>query len=99
MVTYENAIKECLKEKDIIEDEFDTVFKGAKKDSGQLTKSFDKTGNSKGYVTEYTLNDGSLVQIVCDDWSDEMSKNGFTDSLTISIQNYELSDFILNEAY
>ena len=99
LVRYDNNISKCLKEKDIIEDQFDTEFESAEKASGQLKKSFDKTGKSKGYVTEYTFIDGSVVQIACDDWSEEMSKNGYSDSLTISIQTVDLGNFILNYAY
>ena len=99
LVSYNNAINQCLEQKDIIESQFDAEFKNAKKNSGQLKKSFDKTGNSKGYVTEYTLKDGSIIQIACDDWSEEMSNNGYSDSLTISMQTYELGNFILNDAY
>ena len=99
LVRYDNNINKCFKEKNIIEEQFDAEFKNAEKASGQLKKSFDKTGNSKGYVTEYTFKDGSIVQIACDDWSEEMSNNGYSDSLTISIQTYELGNFILNYAY
>ena len=99
LVSYNNAINQCLEQKDIIESQFDAEFKNAKKNSGQLKKNFDKTGNSKGYVTEYTLKDGSIIQIACDDWSEEMSNNGYSDSLTISMQTYELGNFILNDAY
>ena len=99
LVRYDNAINQCLKQKDIIENQFDAEFKSAKKDSGQVKKNFDKSGNSIGYVTEYTLKDRSVIQIACDDWSDEMSKNGYADSLTISMNTYQLGNFILNDAY
>ena len=99
LVRYDNAINQCLKQKDIIEIQFDAEFKNAKKVSGQLKKNFDKSGNSIGYVTEYTLKDGSVVQIACDDWSEEMSNNGYSDSLTVSMNSYDFGNFILNDAY
>ena len=99
LTTYDNDINQCFKQKDIVENQFNILFESAKKDMGQVEKLFDKTGNSIGYITEYTLKEGSVVQIACDNWSDAMRKNGYLDSLTVSLQTYELGQFILNEAY
>jgi hypothetical protein len=85
---------ECFSMKKNIMIEFDQTFKNSIKDSGQVKKSFDKTGNSLSYITEYYLSDGSVIQVTCDNWSEILEQQGFKDSLNVNLQSKKFSDFL-----
>ena len=97
LVVYDE-IKNCLNEKIEIEKEFDELFKNSDKDSAKIKKSFDKTGESIAYITEYYLDKSEVVQVVCNDWSERLKKENFSDTLAINLQSKKFRDF-LNIAY
>jgi len=87
-------IKECFTRKKDIISEFDQIFKNSDKESGQIKKSFDKTGNSLSDITEYYLSKGSLVQVTCDNWSEVLEQKGFKDSLNVNLQSKKFRNFL-----
>ena len=87
-------IEECFPIQKKIISEFDQIFKNSDKESGQIKKSFDKTGASLSDITEFYLAEGSIVQVTCDNWSEELEKKGFKDSLNVNLQSKKFSDFL-----
>ncbi len=59
-------------------------------------------GNSKAYITEFTLPDKSIVRIYCADFDDTnmlVKNNLWNDSLEVGFASKEFASFLLNEAY
>ena len=101
-IFYETNIKECLKQKDEIEKELNTIFKETEirlYGEGKLPE--DKSGESKQLAqTQYLFSNGGAVSIECNDWSEELkTKEGYTDNLSISIYSKEYENFVRYEAY
>tara|TARA_B100001057_G_scaffold464870_1_gene520433 strand:+ start:313 stop:912 length:600 start_codon:yes stop_codon:yes gene_type:complete len=62
----------------------------------------DLYGNSVAHVTDYYLQDNSLIRIFCSDFdntNDIVKKNLWNDSLEVSISSKEFSVFLKNDAY
>ena len=97
---FENNIEGCYKKQKEIEKEFSEIFLTAKKQSGTLKKSFDESGKSTSTIIEYTLASKDVVQISCDDWSEELTrKHNFPDVLMVTLMSKKYANFLLNEAY
>ena len=93
-------IERCYTKQKEIEKEISEMFPSAEKRSGVLNKSFDKTGRSTSTVIEYYLPSKDMIQIACDDWTEEITKkHNFPDLLMISLMSKDYRDFLLNEAY
>tara|TARA_B100000965_G_C19470298_1_gene703764 strand:+ start:174 stop:764 length:591 start_codon:yes stop_codon:yes gene_type:complete len=97
---FPNNIDACYKKQKTIAEEVTLVFPDAEKFNGKQKKAFDKTGQSTSYLYEFHLLTGDVVQISCDDWSEEMTnKHILKDHLGVSIMSYDFVDFLYNEAY
>jgi len=98
-IFYKDNINDCFSKRNIIENEFDLIFKNAKKDSFKIKKGYDKTGNSSSDIIEYEFSNGDAVQITCDDWSKKLSEEEVLwDSLNVNLQSSNFRNF-LNNAY
>jgi len=96
---FEN-INDCYEKQKEIVGEIALLFPNAKSADAEQVKNFDQTGKSTSYLYEFYLSSGDIVQISCDDWSEEMTKTHFlVDALGVSLMNKEYSDFLFNEAY
>ena len=63
--------------------------------SGVDPLKFDKIGKSEMHYSFVRFNDGGLVQISCDNWSDEKTKkDGWLDALKISVFSKESLTFM-----
>ena len=93
LIAYDE-IKDCLNKKSEIEKEFDVLFKNSSKEGGKMKKSYDKTGESFAYLTEYYLDNGEVVQVVCNDWAERFEKKNLRDSLAINLQSKKFRDFL-----
>ena len=100
MLSFINDIDACYEEQKKIAEEVDLLFPKSKKNNGKQKKTFDKTGKSTSYLYEFHLLSNDVVQISCDDWSEEMTnKHILKDHLGVSIMSYDFVDFLYNEAY
>ena len=89
MIFFPNNIKSCLKLKNKIEKDFDTIFPIAKKKSGTIKKGYDRTGKSTTTMSEYVLPSEDAAIISCDDWSNEMTeRENFIDQLNVRSLNH-----------
>ena len=92
-------IKECLKDKDITENNMDKALKDPVKESAKQDKHYDPTGNSKTYITQYFLENG-FAQITCDDWSEKLTKEqNLQDVLSVNLIGEDFGNFLKTEAY
>ena len=97
---YVNNIEDCYKKQKEIEKEFSELFLTAKKQSGTMKKSFDKSGQSTSTIIEYVLASKDMVQIACDDWSEEITKkHNFPDILMVALMSKKYANFLQNDAY
>tara|TARA_B100001175_G_scaffold233371_1_gene199806 strand:+ start:786 stop:1379 length:594 start_codon:yes stop_codon:yes gene_type:complete len=100
MLSFINDIDACYEEQKKIAEEVDLLFPKSKKNNGKQKKTFDKTGKSTSYLYEFHLLSNDVVQISCDDWSEEMNnKYNLNDHLGVSVMSKDLVDFLYNEAY
>ena len=100
MLSFLNDIDACYEKQKIIANEVSQLFPKAKKQDGKQKKSFDKTGKSTSYLYEFHLSTGEVVQISCDDWSEEMNKrHNLIDHLGVSVMSKDLVNFLYDEAY
>ena len=100
MLSFLNDIDACYEKQKIIANEVSLLFPKAKKQEGKQKKVFDKTGKSTSYLYEFHLSTGDVVQISCDDWSEEMNKrHNLTDYLGVSVMSKDLVNFLYDEAY
>tara|TARA_B100000900_G_C20376019_1_gene632422 strand:- start:15 stop:626 length:612 start_codon:yes stop_codon:yes gene_type:complete len=92
-------LNQCLEKKTQIESEFDQLFQNAPKETQKVTKQYDKSGESFAYITEYYLDKGEVIQVVCNDWSDKLRAKNLLDSLAVNLQSEKFRNFLLNDAY
>ena len=97
---FENKIKDCKKQKDIIFNELKNMFSDASIMSQDKKHEFDKSGESLIHQSLFNMYDGSVVRIECYDWSKKMfNKHDLEDQLVVSILSEDFSYFLTNEAY
>ena len=100
IIYFPNNIKSCLKLKNKIEKEFDTMFPIADKKSGTIKKGYDRTGKSTTTMSEYVLPSGDAAIISCDNWSNEMTeKENFVDQINVRLETKNFGYFLIYEAY
>ena len=100
ILPFENKIDDCYKKQKEIDKEMSILFSTAKRLSGKDNKTFDPSGKSTAFVIEYLLSSGGVMQITCDDWSDEMTQQkNLPDMLGVSVMDKNYADFLYDEAY
>ena len=98
--TQEIDIKKCYNLQEEISLTFSKIFSDADKQVNSKKKVFDKTGKSKTKTIQYFLENGDVVQISCDDWSDEITaKHNFPDVLMVTLASSKYFEFMLKEAF
>ena len=90
---YNNNIKKCYKEQDIVVKEISNLFPEITPSKGKIRKHrADKTGKTTVKNRSFRLSKG-LISIGCNDWSKDLtSKKGWKDSLRIGIVSQEYLD-------
>ena len=94
------SLNECLKKKKVVVNELEKIFYGVKKNEYENYYNY-TYGNSKAYLTDFNLNDGS-VRVWCANWDKNdktVIKNNWHDTLNVSISSKNYLYFIDNEAY
>tara|TARA_B100000989_G_scaffold256686_1_gene205971 strand:+ start:243 stop:833 length:591 start_codon:yes stop_codon:yes gene_type:complete len=94
------SLNECLKKKKVVVNELEKIFYGVKKNEYENYYNY-TYGNSKAYLTDFNLNDGS-VRVWCANWDKNdktVIKNNWYDTLNVSISSKNYLYFIDNEAY
>lgn len=98
--TIEMNSNECYENQKQIAIEFSNTFPNAFKQEGTEKKRYDKTGKSINKSIQFFLQSGDVIQIACDDWSDEMTRReNFPDVLMISLSSKDYFDFMIKEAF
>ena len=97
MIEYENNIKACLNQRDIILDDISDMFKNVNvEDQGKRTHILDKSKKSFTHSVQIKFINNDMVTISCYDWSRKMK---FMDHLRISIATNEFIKWLNYEAY
>ena len=98
---FPNKINECLKEKDILIDEFNEIIgKYVKPDNYPKYKHSNSYPNSFVHTTQFEFKNNDLIRIFCMDWSTKASEdNGWKDNLSLEIQTSEYRKWLTDEAY
>ena len=94
------SLNECLKKKKVVVNELEKIFYRVKKNEYENYYNY-TYGNSKAYLTDFNLNDGS-VRVWCANWDKNdktVIKNNWYDTLNVSISSKNYLYFIDNEAY
>ena len=94
------SLNECLKKKKVVVNELEKIFYGVKKEEYENYYNY-SYGNSKAYLTDFNLNEGS-VRVWCVNWDKNdktVIKNNWYDALNVSISSINYLYFIDNEAY
>ena len=92
----------CLSQRKDIESELITFFgSNATHTSFNSPHAFDKSGQSKTYLTTFKFkSQKDVVRIIVTDWSDEITNNySFDDSLKVEIISAELYNFLSQDIY
>ena len=97
----EGNIEDCYKLMSEIEKEISAMFPDAKKISEKdVAKLIDPTGVSRQSSVSWVFTSGDSMQTACSDYSEEFIKKMNTpDSLTVSIDLKNFTDFMIDEAY
>ena len=91
----DNNIDECLKMKKNIEKEFESMFPNTNKKDSKFSPSFDKTGKSIIYYTNFEFKTKDQIRIECYDYSKtHEEKRNVTDGLSVSIKSYETTPWL-----
>jgi hypothetical protein len=97
MIEYENKIKACLNQRDIILDSIVGMFKDVNiDDQGKRIHNLDKSKKSFVHDVQIKFINNDRVTIACFDWSKKMK---FKDHLRVSIANKDFIKWLNNEAY
>ena len=90
-------IKNCLKEKKNIENDFSNIFKNSKfEDWGVSPHPSDESEKSLVYTSIFNLKENGNIAIQCYDWTNKMRYN---DHLKVKLMTNEYTYWIQNEAY
>ena len=98
---FEQNIKECMSLKNKIVNQLASLFKNVQAFDDSGDHSYDKTGNSKYYRTNFPVNPNAEyinVSVTCYDWSKKLETQ-FGDKLSVSISNDEFNIFTNLRAY
>ena len=96
-IIYENNIKECYKQKDIIYEELKNIFPSAIIKHDKTPHTADSSGKSKTETTYFFLPDNAgNIGVACYDWSKEFGK---TDNLKVFIDTPEFLNWLRTKAY
>ena len=94
-ILYKNNINNCYKELNDVDLFISSNFEYKSRNLYDYDHPGDKTGNSTVKEIFYDFNLG-IMQLNCIDWSE---KKNYTDHLRVSIQTFELDEFIYNDFY
>ena len=89
-----NDIEECLKMKTNIVKEFELMFPSANKKDSKFSPSFDKTGKSKIYYSNFQFNMKDQIRVECYDYSEDLEDEGNVDGLSVSIKSHETTSWL-----
>lgn len=97
VINFPNDFNKCLDLKEKILKEILEVTNKNKSEvqSGVDPLKFDKIGKSEMHYSFIRFNDGGVVQIACDNWSDKKTKKeGWLDALKLSVFSKESLTFM-----
>lgn len=92
----------CLSQKEDIKTSLISFLgNGATFSDYNTSHQFDKTGNSKSFITYFKFESHkSIIRIAVTDWSDEMTQeNNFEDNLKVEIISSKLNEFLSGNIY
>ena len=95
VIFFDNKIKKCKKKMKLIEKDVSN-FLNIEKNLYEEKKYPDKRG--KGYITEFHISKNRL-RIWCVDFFNKAEKLGSVDNLALSIEPYDFSKWLKNEAW
>tara|TARA_B100000035_G_scaffold16942_1_gene13639 strand:+ start:229 stop:822 length:594 start_codon:yes stop_codon:yes gene_type:complete len=98
-IWFEDDLKGCLKQKEIIVEEVSAMFSNIKKNTYTHKYKTVADGKSFSKVTDLSFKDGSDIRIFCNSYSKETEKLGYKDMLSVNISTSELTNWINSEAY
>ena len=93
IITYTYNVKNCYNKMDDIVAELSELLKNNAKKSNkkEYKHKIDPSGKSKYTSVNFTFNDGSMIRVVCYDYSEE---SGYGDHLNVGIKTKEFLDFL-----
>ena len=90
----------CLKQKQIISDEFSKILTNVSKNEYVHTYSSIDDGKSISDVVDFDFEDGSAIRIYCNKFTiASIKKRNFFNGLSVSITPSAIIDWLDNEAY
>lgn len=92
-------INECQKKKNQIDNDIKLAFENLSVESYNKKHRADKTKKSINYITEFNFKSGDSIVTICEDWSNYMETEGYSDGLRVGIVTKKFYDWISNEAY
>lgn len=96
IINYPSNLDDCFVKLDIIEKDFDNIFKNSNKvDRYEYAHQHDKSGKSIITQVYYELENSSVAVASCADWSKEVY---IFDALRVTLQSIDFRNFI-NEVY
>ncbi len=97
---YDDSIKNCYKDMKKIDKNISFLFSSLSRNVENQVHPADITGNSKTKAIRYWFPDGSLISIICYDWSEKLTKERqWTDNLTLEITTNEFNEWLRYKAY
>ena len=96
IINYPSNLDECFVNLDIIENDFDKIFKNSnKRDRYEYSHQADKSGKSKITQVYYELENSSVAVASCANWSKEVN---ILDALRVTLQSTDFRNWI-NQLY
>ncbi len=96
IINYPSNLDECFVKLDIIENDFDNIFKNSNKvDRYEYSHQHDKSGKSIITQIYYELENSSVAVASCANWSKEVN---ILDALRVTLQSTEFRNWI-NQVY
>ena len=90
----DNDINVCLKMKKEIVGEFKLLFPSTMNEESVFSPSFDKTGKSKIYYSNFIFETKDKIVIECYDYSKELEIENNVDGLSVSILSHETDTWL-----
>ena len=97
---FKDDFKGCKTKMKEIESDIKNIFPQITPDYWETNHSADHTGKSKTEVIDFVMKNSGLIQIWCNDWSNEMfEEHGWEDDLALSLRSEEYYKFIYSPEF
>ena len=96
MIEYIESLNKCFEKKSEIVKDIEKTFNNFNKTENSWKKDYDPSGKSYTYQTKFNFENGSSVNIQCENWEESLRiEKNWTEGINVAIQTKEFFEWIV----